>query len=138
MHDSKIFRTFAGDFNYGDIATSREVVDSVTLDTMAVRKINIDDSEISVIFGLHDEDYICLTDMVKAGDNSDRIQDSTLNITCPVCGYAKEKALKEHKKSLIRCPKCNHVFFWDASVNKMTKLKMKLALFFIDLACRCR
>jgi len=35
-------------------------------------KINIDDSEISVIFGLHDEDYICLTDMVKAGDNSDR------------------------------------------------------------------
>ncbi len=39
---------------------------------MAVRKISIDDSEISVIFGLHDEDYICLTDMVKAGDNSDR------------------------------------------------------------------
>ena len=39
---------------------------------MAVRKINIDDSEISIIFGLHDEDYICLTDMVKAGDNSDR------------------------------------------------------------------
>ena len=39
---------------------------------MAVRKINIDDSEISVIFGLHDEDYICLTDMVKTGDNSDR------------------------------------------------------------------
>ena len=39
---------------------------------MAVRKINIDDSEISVIFGLHDEDYICLTDMVKVGDNSDR------------------------------------------------------------------
>lgn len=39
---------------------------------MAVRKINIDNSEISVIFGLHDEDYICLTDMVKAGDNSDR------------------------------------------------------------------
>lgn len=39
---------------------------------MAVRKINIDDSEISVIFGMHDEDYICLTDMVKAGDNSDR------------------------------------------------------------------
>ena len=39
---------------------------------MAVRRINIDDSEISVIFGLHDEDYICLTDMVKAGDNSDR------------------------------------------------------------------
>ena len=39
---------------------------------MAVRTINIDDSEISVIFGLHDEDYICLTDMVKAGDNSDR------------------------------------------------------------------
>ena len=39
---------------------------------MAVRKINIDDSEISVFFGLHDEDYICLTDMVKAGDNSDR------------------------------------------------------------------
>ena len=39
---------------------------------MAVRKINIDDSEISVIFGLHDEEYICLTDMVKAGDNSDR------------------------------------------------------------------
>ena len=39
---------------------------------MALRKINIDNSEISVIFGLHDEDYICLTDMVKAGDNSDR------------------------------------------------------------------
>ena len=33
---------------------------------MAVRKINIDESEISVIFGLHDDDYICLTDMVKA------------------------------------------------------------------------
>ena len=39
---------------------------------MAIRKINIGDSEISVIFGLRDEDYICLTDMVKAGDNSDR------------------------------------------------------------------
>ncbi|MBQ7530351.1 MAG: KilA-N domain-containing protein [Paludibacteraceae bacterium] len=39
---------------------------------MAVRKINIDESEISVIFGMHDDDYICLTDMVKAGDNSDR------------------------------------------------------------------
>ena len=35
-------------------------------------KINVDDSEISFIFGLHDEDYICLTDMVKVGDNSDR------------------------------------------------------------------
>ena len=39
---------------------------------MAVRKINIDESEISVIIGIHDDDYICLTDMVKAGDNSDR------------------------------------------------------------------
>ena len=39
---------------------------------MAVRKINIDDSEISVIFGLHDDDYICLTDMVKAEDNNER------------------------------------------------------------------
>ena len=39
---------------------------------MAIRKINIDKSEISVIFGLNDEDYICLTDMVKAGDNSER------------------------------------------------------------------
>ena len=39
---------------------------------MAVRKINIDESEISVIFGMHDDDYICLTDMVKAGDNSER------------------------------------------------------------------
>lgn len=39
---------------------------------MAVRKINIDESEISVIFGLHADDYICLTDMVKAGDNSER------------------------------------------------------------------
>ena len=39
---------------------------------MAVRKINLGDSEISVSFGLHNEDYICLTDMVKAGDNSDR------------------------------------------------------------------
>ena len=39
---------------------------------MAIRKININDSEISVIFGLRDDDYICLTDMVKAGDNSDR------------------------------------------------------------------
>lgn len=58
--------------NYGDFATIYKLRNSVTLDTMAVRKINIDDSEISVIFGLHDEDYICLTDMVKAGDNSDR------------------------------------------------------------------
>ena len=39
---------------------------------MAIRKINIDDSEISVIFGLHDDDYICLTDMVKAEDNNER------------------------------------------------------------------
>ena len=39
---------------------------------MAVRKINIYNSEISVIFGLRDDDYICLTDMVKAGDNSER------------------------------------------------------------------
>ena len=37
-----------------------------------MRKINIGDSEISVILGVHDEGYICLTDMVKAGDNSDR------------------------------------------------------------------
>ena len=39
---------------------------------MAIRKINIDKSEISVIFGLNDDDYICLTDMVKAEDNSER------------------------------------------------------------------
>lgn len=39
---------------------------------MTVRKINIYNSEISVIFGLRDDDYICLTDMVKAGDNSER------------------------------------------------------------------
>ena len=32
----------------------------------------VSDSELSVIFGLRDDDYICLTDMVKAGDNSDR------------------------------------------------------------------
>lgn len=39
---------------------------------MATRKINVNDSEIAVIFGLHNEDYICLTDMVKADDNSER------------------------------------------------------------------
>ena len=39
---------------------------------MTVRKINIYNSEISVLFGLRDDDYICLTDMVKAGDNSER------------------------------------------------------------------
>ena len=39
---------------------------------MAIRKINIGDSEISVILDMHDEGYICLTDMVKAGDNSER------------------------------------------------------------------
>lgn len=39
---------------------------------MAIRKINIGDSEISVILNLHDEGYICLTDMIKAGDNSER------------------------------------------------------------------
>ena len=39
---------------------------------MAIRKINIGDSEISVILDVHDEGYICLTDMVKAGDNSER------------------------------------------------------------------
>lgn len=37
-----------------------------------MRKINIGDSEISVILGVHDDGYICLTDMVKAGDNSER------------------------------------------------------------------
>ena len=37
-----------------------------------MRKINIGDSEISVILGVHNDGYICLTDMVKAGDNSDR------------------------------------------------------------------
>ena len=46
--------------------------DHINDKAMAVRKINIDESEISVIFGMHDDDYICLTDMVKAGDNSDR------------------------------------------------------------------
>ena len=39
---------------------------------MAIRKINIGDSEIAVILGVHDDGYICLTDMVKAGDNSER------------------------------------------------------------------
>ncbi len=39
---------------------------------MAIHKINIGESEISVILNNHNEDYICLTDMVKAGDNSDR------------------------------------------------------------------
>ena len=39
---------------------------------MAIHKINIEDSEISVILGMNEEDYICLTDMVKAGDNSER------------------------------------------------------------------
>lgn len=39
---------------------------------MAIRKINIENSEISVIIGLRNDDYICLTDMVKAGDNGDR------------------------------------------------------------------
>ena len=37
-----------------------------------MRKINIGDSEISVILGVHDDGYICLTDMVKVGDNSER------------------------------------------------------------------
>ena len=39
---------------------------------MAIRKINIGDSEIAVILGVHDDGYICLTDMVKAEDNSER------------------------------------------------------------------
>ena len=39
---------------------------------LQMRKINIGDSEISVILGVHDDGYICLTDMVKAGDNSER------------------------------------------------------------------
>ena len=58
MQISDFFRNFAAEIEIQII--------------MAVRKINIDESEISVIFGLHDDDYICLTDMVKAGDNSER------------------------------------------------------------------
>ena len=44
------------------------------------------------------------------------IQNATLNITCPVCGFSKEKAVAEHKTSLIRCPKCSRVFYWDSSI----------------------
>lgn len=44
------------------------------------------------------------------------IQNATLNITCPVCGFTKEKAVAEHKTSLIRCPKCSRVFYWDSSI----------------------
>ncbi len=72
--------------------------------------------------------------MSLLGDS--RIQDTTLHIACPVCGYAKENALKEHKKSLIRCPKCSHVFYWDSSMHKPSKLKLRLAAFFMNIACR--
>lgn len=44
------------------------------------------------------------------------ITDRTLNLVCPVCGYSKENALNEHKKIVIRCPKCHNVFYWDASL----------------------
>ena len=44
------------------------------------------------------------------------IQSATLSMSCPVCGFTKENALKEHKKTLIRCPKCKRVFYWDASL----------------------
>lgn len=38
----------------------------------SVRKININNTEISIVIGNENDDYICLTDMVKAGDNSYR------------------------------------------------------------------
>lgn len=62
--------------------------------------------------------------------SDNRIQDATLNISCPICGYSKEKALKEHKKTLIRCPKCNRVFYWDASLETKLPLKKRLAALF--------
>ena len=44
------------------------------------------------------------------------IQNATFNVTCPVCGFTKEKAIAEHKTSLIRCPRCSRVFYWDSSI----------------------
>lgn len=49
------------------------------------------------------------------------IQENTLHIVCPVCGYKAEKQLNEHKKLLTKCPKCKHVFLWDSSKIKMVE-----------------
>lgn len=57
--------------------------------------------------------------------SNNTITDRTLNIVCPVCGYSKENALKEHKKIMIRCPKCYNVFYWDASLSGETGKQIK-------------
>lgn len=54
--------------------------------------------------------------ILKSVELKTNITNLTLNIKCPVCGFSKENALKEHKKTLIRCPKCKRVFYWDASL----------------------
>lgn len=58
---------------------------------------------------------------IKSVELKANITNKTLNLVCPVCGYSKENALKEHKKIMIRCPKCHNVFYWDASLPKGEK-----------------
>ena len=47
----------------------------------------------------------------------------TLHVQCPCCGYVKKNALLMHKNVVIRCPKCNKIFYWNASDEKNTYIE---------------
>lgn len=54
-------------------------------------------------------------DKIKANNPEyHNIVDITLNIECPCCGYKRQNTLAVHKELLIKCPKCNSVFYWNA------------------------
>jgi len=46
-----------------------------------------------------------------------------LDVVCPSCGFTKRNATSERKKLLIRCPKCKHIFYWDASAPDKREVK---------------
>ena len=44
-----------------------------------------------------------------------------LDVECPVCGYKKQKGLKENKQAFIKCPNCKYTFVWDGKVIDRTE-----------------
>lgn len=62
------------------------------------------------------ESFTYALDKVKSEHEEYKdIADTTLHIECPICGYKKQNALAFHRNILMKCPKCNKIFYWDAT-----------------------
>lgn len=101
-------------FNYDDEALSQQQF----LAIKAVNQYRKTGKEFEHLNSLIKEFEINISHENTISINHDEISTVLKDLVCPICGYKKPKALKENRKALFKCNKCNHYFLWDGELVK--------------------